>query len=516
MANQLAYHRAPNQDPTAVKSANETAAPLTGESQLLANPVFLRALFGAVLDPTVAIDDRGTILFASASVQHLFGWTPDELVGRNVKVLMPEPHHGRHDEYLSNYRRTGVTHILGRTREFEVVRKNGERLVCELSIARAELPGAGALFIGAFRDVTAQREVQAALQESERKFRAIFNSAYQFIGLLQPDGTLIEVNRTALDAVGASLERVLGAKFWDTPWWSSSEGSRARLKTAVREAAGGEFVRFETALTDGAGDTLTIDFSLSPIRDEDGRVVTIVAEGRNISELKRAQRAEVAMLRALATIGESAAVLAHEIKNPITAVNLALRAVATHLGEDEQSVLADLVSRMQRLELLVRRTLSFAKPLDLRISVVDLSQLFDGVVRELGPEIARQGASVVVDVDRGSTVRADQQFLHEVMVNLIKNALEAQLQGAHIRLTARREHGGGTLLSVEDDGPGVAPAQRATLFKPFSTGKPQGTGLGLAFCRKVMEQHGGSIELADSPLGGTRFEARLPAPEGTR
>src|SRR5207247_1155715 len=89
--------------------------------------VLYRALLAAVLDPTITIDAYGVIVIASDSVEQVFGWRPDELVGKNVKVLMPEPHHAAHDDYLANYRRTGTTHILGRTREFEVLHKMGYR-----------------------------------------------------------------------------------------------------------------------------------------------------------------------------------------------------------------------------------------------------------------------------------------------------------------------------------------------------------------------------------------------------
>jgi PAS domain S-box-containing protein len=206
----------------------------TGEA-LRESEARFRALLSSLLDPTVAIDAHGTIQTTSESVERVLGWKPSELIGQNIRILMPEPHHSAHDGYLAEYRRTGRTNILGRTREFEVVRRDGSLVTCGLSVARADLPGGpGPLFIGAFRDMT---------------------------------------------------------------------------------------------------------------------------------ELKAAQKAETAMLRSLATIGESAAVLAHEIKNPITAVNVALRAVAAHLGEDQKAVLEDLVARMKHLEHLMRRTLSFSRPL---------------------------------------------------------------------------------------------------------------------------------------------------------
>ncbi len=469
-----------------------------------------RALLSAVLDPTIAIDLQGTIVTASASVEKVFGYAPSELMGRNIKLLLPEPHHSQHDGYLAKYARTGETNILGRTREFEVLHKDGHHIVCELSVARADIPGGEPLFIGSFRDVTQRRAAEIALGESERRFRAIFDRSYQFMGLLRTDGTVLEVNQAALDAIGATRAQTIGLKFWETSWWISQPAECERLKQAIADAAAGNFVRYETTHCGPDGQSISVDFSLNPVRDAEGRVALLIPEGRNISELKRAQRAETAMLRALATIGENAAMLAHEIKNPITAVNVALRAVAKQLGEDDRSVLEDLVTRMKRLEALMRRTLSFTKPLDLRISNFEARELVDAAVKSQRPDVVKRGAELKVDVEDGLQLRADRQLLDEVLTNLIRNSLEACSARPALAVTARRA-GDGTLFVVEDNGPGIPESLRPNLFKPFSTTKTKGTGLGLAFCRKVVEEHGGTIEAKASPLGGARFEVRIPA-----
>lgn len=477
-----------------------------------ASEALYKTLLASVLDPTIGIDEFGEIVTASASVATVFGWTADELRGMNIKDLMPEPHHSHHDEYLANYRRTGETHILGRTREFDVLRKDGERVTCELSVARADMPeGLRPLFVGSFRDVTARRKAERALEESERRFRAIFDSSFQCMGLLDAAGVVLEVNQTALDMVHAERIDILGRKFWETPWWPDPT-ERERVRAALLEAAEGKFVRFETLHRSGDSEPVCMDFSLKPVRDAEGVVRLIIPEGRNINELKRAQRTETAMLRALATIGESAAVLAHEIKNPITAVNLALRAVAKQLGEDDRAVLEDLVTRMQRLEAIMRRTLTFARPLSLQIGAVDGTELVDHVVRALRTEIVRRGANVRASVEpTGLVFNGDRQLLDEVLTNLIKNALESRSGPVNVLVSVRPASDGGVYLSVEDDGPGIADSVSATLFKPFITTKSTGTGLGLAFCKKIVDEHGGELQVVRSlNLGGARFEVRLP------
>ena len=439
----------------------------------------LRAILHNLQDPMVSIDDHGTITGASDSVERVFGYTPGELIGRNINLFMLEPHHSSHDGYLENYRRTGHTGIIGRTREFEVVRKDGRHIQVALSVSRADPDdGQSAVFTGTFRDITELKEAERKLADSERRFHAIFDHAFQFVGLLSPEGILVEINRAALEAIGAKREDVIGRPFWRTRFWKHSAELSAQVEQAVAQAARGEFVRFEACHQALDGSPIEIDFSLQPVRDENGRVVLIIPEGRDITGLKRAQRAETAMLRAFAAIGESAALLAHEIKNPITAVHMALAAVADQLGEQNSEILEDLVARMQRIERMMQRTLSLAKPIELKTSPIRVADLFARALEHVRDGIEGTGSSVVVREETGKArVVVDPQLIEEVLANLISNAIEAKERAANVTLSAVRQSDGGVLLAVEDDGPGITSSAAGQIFKPFYSTKRKGNGL---------------------------------------
>jgi PAS domain S-box-containing protein len=151
-------------------------------------------------------------------------------------------------------------------------------------------------------------EVEDA-EEREKHFQAIFNGAFEFLGLLKPDGTLIEANQTALDYIDTSMPNVIGRPFWQTPWWSVSTEQQERLKAAIEEAASGIFVRFEAQHRNPRGDIDTIDFSLRPLFNDARRVTLIIAEGRRITERKRIEQAlsdseqQFRVLFELATVG---------------------------------------------------------------------------------------------------------------------------------------------------------------------------------------------------------------------
>jgi diguanylate cyclase (GGDEF)-like protein/PAS domain S-box-containing protein len=133
--------------------------------------------------------------------------------------------------------------------------------------------------------------LRGRISENERKLRAIFDQTYQFIGLMTPDGVLIEANKTALDFIGADASKVLGKLFWETAWWTHSPEQQEKLRQAVNKAAAGEFVRFEATHPAQDGSLHYIDFSLKPVKDESGKIAYLIPEGRDITERKSAEDA---------------------------------------------------------------------------------------------------------------------------------------------------------------------------------------------------------------------------------
>lgn len=482
------------------------------EAELSEKELRLSGVMSGLLDGLITMDQMGVIQGASDSCFGMFGYKPSELIGSNINMLMPEPHRSKHDEYLARYRKTGITKILNSTREFDVLHKRGHMIVCELSVARIDVPGNDEpILCGSFRDVTQRIIDQEALKQSERRFHAIFDQEFQYVGILDPKGIVLDVNQTALEAGRVRRSEVIGIPFADTAWWSRSAQDRDQLRAAIDKAGKGEFIRYEAEYVLMDGEFRSVDFSLKPIFTDDERVLFIIAEGRDITDLKRAQTRETSMLRALATIGESASILAHEIKNPITAINSALRAVADKLGEDEQNVLIDLSARMQKLEHLMRRTLSLAKPLDLHLAPQHPEHLFRDVASSLREEVHRTDSQLTVKVaDKTPSVLADAGLIEEVFTNLVKNALEAAEEGGRVILSARPAGTDRVALVAEDNGPGIDETVRTSLFQPFVTTKSTGTGIGLAISKKIVEEHGGVIEIGTSELGGARFEVLLP------
>ena len=254
------------------------------------------------------------------------------------------------------------------------------------------------------------------------------------------------------------------------------------------------------------------DYVCKPVTKD--KLIEVVTRGlRHVTILRerdQARQTEMQLLKNLAALGESASVLSHEIRTPITSLRHALRAVGDKLGVEDRVLVEELVGNLNRIERMLGETLSFAKPVQLHRQWVVLVDLVARCVRELRhlPQFADM--SVEVAVPAACRVHADAQLFGEVLTNLLRNAAEACGGKGHIdlRVVAAAD---GLSLDIADDGPGVPPHLRAEIFKPFRSSKDFGTGIGLAFCRKVVEAHGGTIGFVSQPGAGACFRIHLPA-----
>jgi signal transduction histidine kinase len=252
------------------------------------------------------------------------------------------------------------------------------------------------------------------------------------------------------------------------------------------------------------------DYIQKPVTKD--RLLEVVNRGlrhvKLLRERDQAQQRELQLLKNLAELGESASVLSHEIKTPINGLRHALRAVGDKLGVEDGVLIEEFVGNLGRIERLLGETLSFAKPLIPKLQIVPLREVVERAVSESRAHEAFANMQVDVDVDERLRVEVDPQILGEVFANLMRNAADACGGTGSVSVRARRCEAG-LSIDVVDDGPGVPDAMRDEIFKPFRSSKDSGTGIGLAFSRKVVEAHGGAIDLVGSTEGAC-FRIELP------
>lgn len=218
------------------------------------------------------------------------------------------------------------------------------------------------------------------------------------------------------------------------------------------------------------------------------------------------------MVRAeqLAALGEVAAGLTHEIKNPIAGVIAALDLLRTEADAGEIELLDQMLAELRRVTTTVDSLLRLARPQPPQRSNVDLKRVVREVASLFNARLRRQGVTLNVEIDDDvPPLSLDSGLMVQLLVNLLTNSMQATDRGGAIGLTLRS----GVELSVSDDGRGIEPAALEHIFVPFYTTKEEGTGLGLAICRQIVEQHGGTIEVKSEVGRGTTIIVRLPEEE---
>ena len=357
-----------------------------------------------------------------------------------------------------------------------------------------------------------------ALAEAEARFRGIFDSQLQFISLLAPDGTVLEMNRTALEAAALSRTDIVGRPFWEADWWPIEE--RDRLRQEVTGAASGALVYREVEVRGARGRHIWIDFSLKPVRDlTTGAVISIIAESRDQTE-KRNLAAQLAQAQKVQALGQLAGGIAHDFNNILQAVSGAAMLIEQKPGDLDRTrrLAGTMISAANRGTSITQRLLSFARRGELRSVSIPTTHLLNGVCEVLAHTL---GTTITVAVNVTSDVPplvADQAQLETALINLGTNARDAMPNGGTLTLSAAIEHvdafdhhpaglspGDYVRLSVADNGAGMDAATLARASEPFFTTKPsgQGTGLGLAMVKGFAEQSGGGLAITSVPGRGT-------------
>jgi PAS domain S-box-containing protein len=442
---------------------------------------------------------------------------------------------------------TAVQRGLPLAVEFRVVGRVPERWIGVRAEVQAGPGGQARRLVGIALDVTAARAAQHALEEArvdlarrvaertgalaeanarlregEARFRGVFNATFEFIGLLSQDGTVLEANAAMLRLGGAEAAEVVGQSYWDAPWWPADPATQALVRSAVAAGGAGTFVRREATMRDRAGRPVAVDFSVTPVRDEDGLVSLLVAEARDVSALKAAQ-ALLHEAQKMDTLGQLTGGVAHDFNNLLMAV-LGNLGVARRRLQGQPELRRHLDAAVQAAErgaVLTQRLLAFARRQDLEPQPVDLRALLLGVEallrRSAGPLVTLR-----IDAPEGlPAAEVDPHALELALVNLAVNARDAMPEGGELQVRLARPNealpgldgaGRWLALSVADTGEGMDEATLSRAVEPFFTtkGPGRGTGLGLSMVHGLAAQSGGALQLRSAPGEGTTATLWLP------
>ena len=466
-----------------------------------------------------ATDTEGTFTLSVGSGLKALGLEPGQVVGQSLFALYADL-----PEVI-----TSTKSLLAGTSTLESwISTLGERSYESYAVPLYDEDGQIVGTTGLSLDVTDRMQAEAAYRRSEKRFRSVFDSQHQFIGLLKPDGTLLEANQAAYDFAQIAPEDVLGKPFWECYWWTISEASQETLENAIEMAAEGHIVQYEAEILgaedeDGYAQTAIIDFSLKPVFDDEGQVILIIPEGRDITDRIEAEetlrRYAGELEQSNEELEQFAYLASHDLQEPLRTVTsyvtLLQKRYADQLDEDADSFIGFAVDAAERMRALIHDLLVYSRigREETSYALVDADAAVKNVLTNM--EVTLLESQALVTYEPLPTVQFIPSLLTTLLQNLVSNAVKFRKKGKMSRVKIRAERVGATWrFAVEDNGIGIKPQYHDRIFQVFrrlhSRSKYVGTGIGLAICNKIVTRRGGKMWVESGFGEGSTFFFTIP------
>lgn len=371
---------------------------------------------------------------------------------------------------------------------------------------------------GTFQDIQEQKDREAALIKAQNelaeiagKFKGIFNSAFQFIGFLTPDGTLTEANESAISFAGLTPEDVIGKKFWDCHWWKISKATQEELKKNIERAAKGEFIQYEVEILGKEGATTTILFNLKPLKNDNNEVYSIIPEGRLIQDIVDTRKE---LINKNNELSQFSTIVSHDLKEPLRMINQFMQKIdlkyAGSLDDKARKYIYYAVDGAKRMSKMIDELLNYSKltEKDKIIELVHTNSLVYEILKGSEQLILEKNITVEkTDLpDINGNITGIKVLFNNLINNAIKYADPSKL--AFIKISCI-SHPAEWEFCIEDNGIGIDPENHQKIFDLFyKINKYQdenSSGIGLAICKKIVSLHKGNIWV-ESDLGtGSKF-----------
>ena len=503
-----------------------------------------RAIVDEALDCIITADRDGRILEFNPAAERTFGWTRDEAIGRLVaETVVPTRLRAAHLAGIRRYRETGEKPVLERRMEMTAIRRDGTEFPVELGLS-AIARGSTTIFAAHIQDLTARKEAEKAIRASEARKRAA-EELLETQRLVErvADATphilyLFDVQEQRLLYANKQMTRVLGYGpiAPETAFAFLRERVHpeelAELPTAIGAWFDGvtddQVVEAEIRIKDAAGAWRWIrSRNVVFARDVVGNPRQVLGTAQDVTERKRAaelacqHEAALAHAHRVATLGEMAAGLAHELNQPLAAIVNYARGCMRRLrsGGANPNDLAPAIDQISaealRASEYIRHLRAFVAKDKASREPVDVAGLLQDVARLIAPEARRLGVSIDLEISSAPLVVVGARIqIEQVMFNLVRNAFDAMrdqpVAERTVAIRAASAGEDGVMIAVRDAGAGLSPEVAPQAFEPFFTTKPEGMGMGLAICRSIVEAHGGQIRATPNETRGTTFWVKLP------
>ncbi len=475
----------------------------------------ISSIMNTTVDGIITIDEDRIIESFNQAAEKIFGYAADEVIGRNVSILMPDPHQSRNDQYVQAYLKGARSKVLGTAREVLGRRKNGTMFPVELSISEADL-GNRRIFTGILRDITERKKAEEELQ---KLYRAVEHSSAVVI-ITDTDGAIEYVNPKFIQVTGYEKTEVFG----QTPRiLRSGETSQETYRELWDTITSGEEWQGIFHNKKKNGEFYWVSASISPLKDTSGAITHFVGIQEDITAIKlyeqELQKAKEAAESANQAKSDFLAVMSHEIRTPMNVIiGMAELMMETPLNDEQKRYAETLMHAGENLLNIINDILDISKIeagyLELEATEFNLQELLDKACGIMAIRARDKGIGLSCNVLSDVPVHliGDPHRLGQVILNLLGNAVKFTDNG-EVVLEVNKEASDTTtlLFSIRDTGIGIPDDKVSRIFEKFTqadsstTRKYGGTGLGLTISKRLVELMGGRIWVSSSVGVGSTF-----------
>jgi PAS domain S-box-containing protein len=476
----------------------------------------LQAILKTALDGFYLADLEGKLLEVNDSYCKMIGYTREELLKMSTRDIEAIESPEEIAQHIKKVMAQGSDRFESRHK-----RKDGQIINVEISVNYLDV-GEGQLFVFA-RDITERRRAEEALRDSEEKSRKMFESVSDSISVIDLSGIITQTNQRTVEIHGfSSREEMVGMNAFDLV----APRDRERIARNMRQALKRGIIRDqEYTLLRADGSEFPAELSTSVLKDASGKVTSHITIARDITERKQAEerekelQKELLLSSRLASIGELAAGIAHQINNPLTGVlGFSQRLLRKSTDQETNQDLKRIYTEAERAAKVVQNLLTFARRRQPQKQDSDINEILESALELRAYELTTSNIEVVTDLAPGlPELMLDFQQIQEVFLNIILNAEQAMTEAnGGGKLTIKtKERKGYIRTTFTDNGPGIPAKNLEKIFDPFfsTKGEKGGTGLGLSVCHGIISEHGGRIYARSKPGEGATFFIELPVPE---